>query len=222
MPNLKHIGRLKNNKRRVIVPYRTLPGDPYSCLVVFVDTLSADEHDSLIKVVESSVGQQAYELAEVMNRNFLPDGRNMLAAFHKTGKLQKIDTSAVEMIPNSTSSIGLNELNELIANQRGIALEDLPLKPSNSKSQQDMPDVPEVEANTPTEPVKEAVTSPEQALQQVPAPLTDQELAKQFRSQADTMFKEAQRLRKEANELDPPKKSKTTRKATSNKDKDSA
>ena len=57
MPNIKHVGRIKNNKRRVIVAYRTLPGDPYNCLVVLTESLPSDEHDVLIKVVESPAGQ---------------------------------------------------------------------------------------------------------------------------------------------------------------------
>ncbi len=199
MANIKHIGRLKTSKRRVIVPYRTIPGDPYSALVVFVDTLSADEHDSLIRVVESAAGQQAYELAEVMHRSFLPDGRNMLTGFYKTGKLQKIATSDVEMVPNSTSSVGLDELNKLIAEGRGVSLEDLALQSSDTKTNTN----PAVVEPVVAEPITEAVAEPL-------APLSDEDIAKQLRSQADAMFKEAQRLRKEADELAPAKKSTAT------------
>lgn len=209
MANIKHVGRLKTSKRRVIVPYRTIPGDPYHALVVFVDTLSADEHDTLIKVVESASGQQAYELAEVMNRSFLPDGRNMLTGFHKTGKLQKIATSDIEMVPNSTSSLGLDELNRIIAEQRGIALEDLPIKPGETKTEQS----PAVTEPTVAEPAVTPTT---------PQPLSDEDLAKQLRSQADAMFKEAQRLRKEAEELAPAKKRTTTVKKPKAKTEESA
>lgn len=218
MANIKHVGRLKTSKRRVIVPYRTIPGDPYSALVVFVDTLSADEHDSLIKAVESASGQQAYELAEVMNRSFLPDGRNMLLGFHKTGKLQKISTKDIEMVPNSTSSIGLDELNRIIAEQRGIALEDLSIKPGEEKAKQDAT-VNEVAESAVAEPVQEtqAVSEPV-----APQPLSDEDIAKQLRSQADAMFKEAQRLRKEAEELSPTKKRTTTAKKPKAKTEENA
>jgi hypothetical protein len=218
MANIKHIGRLKTSKRRVIVPYRTIPGDPYSALVVFVDTLSADEHDSLIRVVESASGQQAYELAEVMHRSFLPDGRNMLTGFYKTGKLQKIATSDVEMIPNSTSSVGLDELNKLIAEGRGVSLEDLSLKPGESKTEQTPAVDPAVVETAVAEPITEAVADPIATAQ----PLSDEDIAKQLRSQADAMFKEAQRLRKEAEELAPTKKPTTTVKKPAAKKKESA
>lgn len=200
MPNLKHVGRLKNNKRRLVVPYRTIPGDPYSCLVVFVDTLSADEHDSLMRVTESAAGQQAYELAEVMDRSFLSDGRNMLIGFYKTGKLQKIATADVEMIPNATSALGLNELNELIAKQRGIALEDLSIRPGEVKAET-------TPVSEPVEVAAEPIVAPVE-----PAPLTDEDLARKYRSDADRLSKEAANLRRMAEELVPTKK--TTAKKT--------
>jgi hypothetical protein len=36
--------------------------------------------------------------------------------------------------------------------------------------------------------------------------LSDKDIAKSYRSQADAMYKEAARLRREADELDPPAK----------------
>jgi hypothetical protein len=197
MPNIKHVGRLKNNKRRLVVPYRTIPNDPYHCLVVFVDTLSADEHDSLMRVTESAAGQSAYELAEVMDRTFLSDGRNMLVGFYKTGKLQKIATADVEMIPNATSALGLDELNKLIADQRGVSLEDLSIKSGETKTD------PAPVAEVPAEPVVAPVE---------PAPLTDEDLARKYRSDADRLSKEAASLRRMAEDLVPTKK--TTAKKT--------
>lgn len=207
MSNLKHIGRLKSSKRRLVVPYRTLPNDPYSCLVVFIDTLSADEHDSLMRVVESGAGQQAYELAEIMHRSFLPDGRNMLGGFYKTGKLQKISTSDVEMVPDTKTSIALDELNQLIANQRGVSLEDLAVKPENTAVVSEKT----VEAETTAE-----TTAP------TDQPLSDEDLARKYRSDADRLSKEAANLRRMAEELVPTKKRTTTVKKPSVKKQESA
>ena len=50
---LKHVGRLKNNKNKVVVAYRTVPGDSKHAVVVNTVSLSADEHDSLMTTVES-------------------------------------------------------------------------------------------------------------------------------------------------------------------------
>jgi hypothetical protein len=213
MANIKHIGRLKTSKRRLVVPYRTIPGDPYSCLVVFIDTLSADEHDSLMRVVESGAGQQSYELAEVMNRSFLPDGRNMLVGFYKTGKLQKISTNDVEMVPDTRSSIGLEELNKLIAQQRGVALEDLAISSEDAAAKKEKTAVQEESTATITEEV--AVTQIQDQ------PLSDEDLARKYRSDADRLSKEAANLRRMAEELVPTKKPTTTIKKPSVKNKES-
>lgn len=198
MSNINHVGRLKTNKRRLVVPYRTIPNDPYSCLVIFIDTLNSDEHDSLMRLVESSSGQQSSELAEVMDRTFLSDGRKMLLGFYKTGKLQKISTADVEMVPNINSVIGLDQLNQLIAEQRGISLEDLAISSDEAKPASSVPELP---AQTAVDPV----IAPENV-----QPLTDEDIARKYRSDADRLSKEAAELRRKAEELAPTKKATTT------------
>lgn len=195
MTNLKHIGRLKNNKRKLIVAYRTIPGDPYHGLVVFTDSLPSDEHDTLIKLVESAVGQEAYELAEAMDRMYLPDGRRMLVGFHQTGKLFKIPTKDVEMTPNISTAIGLDELNNIIAQQQGVGVEDLAVKPSERAQKQAAEAAAAVAAATP---VVAAPVAEEN--------LSKEDLARKLRGQADAMYKEAKRLREVAEELLPVKK----------------
>ena len=95
-----------------------MPGDAESALVVLTESLPADAHDALVKLVESAAGQQAYELAEAMERTYLPDGMNMLYGFHKTGCLRKVATKEIEMLPDAKSSIKLDELNKMIAQQK--------------------------------------------------------------------------------------------------------
>ena len=77
---LKHVGRIKKSKNKVVVAYRTIPGDSKSCVVVNTQALSADEHDSLMVQVESQAGQSSYEFAEMMARASLPDGRKCLCS----------------------------------------------------------------------------------------------------------------------------------------------
>jgi hypothetical protein len=198
MTNIKHIGRIKNNKRRAIVAYRTLPGDPYSALIVMTESLPADEHDALIKLVESPAGQQAYELAEAMARTYLPDGRNMLTGFHATGQLKKIPTTEIEMTPNSQTSIMLDQLNQVIAKQQGVALEDLALKdPSAAKKAAQKQAAAQDNPYLVAEQITDAVTA---------EPPKPEDLASQMRSQADAMFKEAKRLREVAETIVPTKK----------------
>jgi len=192
MANIKHVGRLKANRRRVIVAYRTLPNDPYNSLVIFTDSLPADEHDSLIKLVESPAGQEAYELAEAMARVRLPDGRVMLSGFHQTGRLFKMATKDVEMTPSINASVGLDELNVIIAQQRGVALEDLSLQSSDREAQKAVP--------------ADAVQAMA-AVTELPAePLSDADKAKQLRTLATELHRQAQSLRDEAEALVPTKK----------------
>lgn len=195
--SLKHVGRMKNNQRKVIVAYRTIPGDAESAVVVTTENLAADEHDSLMKLIESNAGQTAYELAEAMARSVLPDGRNMLAAFHATGKMIKVPTNTVEMTPDTKTTIMLDDLNKMIARQKGVSIEDLAIKSSTQKVETaaTVNEIPQVE---------EPVVAPAQV--DTNGVLTDDALAAQLRSQADAMFKEAKRLREQAEELAPTKK----------------
>jgi len=198
MANLKHTGRLKANQRKCAVAYRVVPGEPESCLVVQTESLMAEEHDALINLIESAAGQEAYELGEAMARTQLPDGRNMLAGFHTTGKFTKLPTNLVEMTPNNVTTILLSELNEQIAEQKGVTINDLAIPDSTGQTKPESKDAP-VDATT----MYSADT---------PAPntggdvLTDEDLAASYRSQADAMFKEAKRLREQAEELVPTKR----------------
>ena len=186
------------NQRRIVVAYRTLPGDPESCVVVTTENLMADEHDALMKLVESNAGQTAEELSDPMMRSVLPDGRNMLEAFHKTGKMVKAKTSEVEMTPDSKNVINLAELNKMIAEHKGVSIDDLAIQPNATRGDKPVEKKMAIveEAETVTEVADEGV-------------LTDEQLAAQYRSQADAMFKEAQKLRKQADGLSPAKNSKT-------------
>lgn len=192
---LKHIGRIKSTGKKVLVAYRVVPGEPDSCLVVPTQSLDAAQHDSVLKIVESNAGQNAYELAEALARSTLPDGMNMLAGLSKYGKLVKVTTDTIEMTPDSKSVINLAELNRMLAEQKGVTVADLALKDSNGNTLQ-----PNVTAPT-NDPVGDYVTT--SASDGI---LTDEDLAAQYRSQADTMFKEAKRLREQAEELSPTKK----------------
>jgi hypothetical protein len=206
MPSYKHVGRVASSRRKVVVAYRVIPGEPDQCLVVQTENLSADEHDALIKAVESAAGQEAYEFADAMARTYLPDGRNMLAGFHKTGKLNKVPTSAIEMTPNGASVINLKELNETIATNQGVTVADLAVKGPDGQTVQPVDGVADAQVN----PVDVYTDAPKQDA----GIITDEQLAAQYRSQADALFKEAKALREQAEELAPTKK-KTVKKQES-------
>lgn len=208
MPDLKHVGRHVNSRKRCVVAYRVVPHAPDYCLVVNSDSLDAEQHDSLMKLVESTTGQTEYELAEAMQRTSLPDGRNMLQTFHTQGKLVKTLTKDIEMVPNQQTSINLAELNNMIAEQRGVTVSDLSIGITNQKEKEKyLAENPEA-AQEPVEPQADPAAAYSEDL------LTDEKLAAQYRSQADALYKEAKALRDQADEIDPPKK-KTETKATS-------
>jgi len=186
MADLKHVGRIKKSKEKVAVAYRTLPGDSSSALVIPTSTLDAQDHDALMSVIEGNSAQNSFELHEALQRSRTPDGQNMLVKFHQTGKLVKIATSEIDMIPNVTTSTSLDELNKLIAEQRGVSVDDLAVKES-----------------------AQTVASAQAAnIPQGDQPISDEQLASRMRSDADRLYKEAARLRKEAEDLSPTKKSK--------------
>ena len=157
------------------------------------ENLDAADHDSLMKLVESDAGQNEDEFATAMARTRLSDGRIMLAGFHTTGKMTKVPTSSVEMTPDRNAGIMLDELNKMIAEQRGVAIEDLAVKSPDQDPTQTQESTIATASEIPSTPVQEEV-------------LDDAKLAAQYRSQADAMFKEAKRLREQAEELVPTKK----------------
>ena len=197
---LKHVGRIAANRRKVVVAYRVVPDEPENCVVVQTENLSADEHDALIKAVESAAGQEAEEFAVAMARAYLPDGRNMLAGFHTTGKMRKVPQADIEMTPNGNTVINLAELNKLIAEQKGVTVGDLAMRST-----------PSAPTAAPEGQVDAVAQYTETANTQVTAPasdgiITDEQLAAQYRSQADALFKEAKALREQAEELVPTKR----------------
>lgn len=195
--NLKHVGRMKRNKAKVLIAFRTLPGDPQSCLVVGTAELNDQYHNAIINLVESAQGQDTSEFGDILSIRHFPDGRLMLPALHQDGRLIKVPTKDVEVTPNTTDVISLDELNQLIAEQRGVTVDQLAVA---EPGQENKPR----EAATINEVVEKPATPP--ATKPSNEPLSDSDLARSYRSQADAMYKEAARLRKQADELDPPAK----------------
>jgi hypothetical protein len=197
MTDLKHVGRFLNTGRKCLVAYRTLPGDSHHCLVIPTETLDDSYHDALISLVESNSAQNAHEFAEVLARNTFPDGSVMLASLHKTGKLQKVPTDEIEMLPNFQTRIKLDELNFIIAQQLGVSVNDLAMT-DPKKIKQDEPETEIREVGSVDEIPSASVEFDDT--------LPKDEKARKLRGQADKLSKEAARLRRLAEELVPMKK----------------
>lgn len=198
---MKHVGKMANNGAKVVVAYRTLPGDSSSALVIGTTSLSDSWHDALMNLVQEISGQQANELADLLAVRKFPDGQNMLEALHKRGLLKKVPTAGVIMTPNSTASIPLNELNEIIAQQKGITVDQLAITDGRQPNKKTPP------KDDPTRTTSSTVNAGDNGV-------TTQEIIAedlsptQLRSKADALFKQAQTLRKQADEIDPPKSKK--------------
>jgi hypothetical protein len=209
MADIKHVGRLKTTGKKVLVAYRTLPGDAYNCLVIATENLSDDQHNSLIQLVESPASQNAYEFAEVLARAKFTDGSTMLPSLHVTGKLLKVATDKVLMTPNFQTSVSLDELNQLIAEQRGVAVDDLSLK-DDIKPTVEIQEVAQVRDISPGAKTTSASVNqePEAPVVIDTASMTDDQRAKHFRSEADKLSKLAAEMRRQAESLVPTAKKK--------------
>lgn len=109
---LKHVGR--HGDRKVAIVFREIPGEEHMCLVIYPDVLPTHIHNSVMRVLESAPGQQSTNLADVLHRNLLPDGRNILQALHLEGMLKKIACNQVILTPTPTTSAKLDEINRLV------------------------------------------------------------------------------------------------------------
>ena len=209
MKTIKHIGKMKNTGAKVLVVFRTLPGESDHALVLPVAQLPDQYHDSIMKTVEEDQSQEAFEFGEMMFIRRFPDGRGMLQAMQQDNRLQKVPTDLVMMTPTPTNEVQLSELNQFIAQQKNCTVDELytfvkgaPAKAQNTAEVQDVASVTE------TLPSDEPITV------STDGALSDKDLAKSYRSQADAMYKEAARLRREAEELDPTPKKATKTKAS--------
>jgi len=199
----KHVGKMKNTGDKVAVVFRTVPGESNKALVLPTATLPDEYHDGLMKLIESEQAQETFELGEIMFHKYFSDGTPMLQRVQQQGRLKKVDTDTVMMTPTPTQEIALSELNVLIAEQKNVAVDELYTFVSGA------PKAGETVAETvvpETTPSEEPIAAPA-----TDGVLSDSDLARSYRSQADAMYKEAARLRREADELDPPKKKTTTK-----------
>lgn len=204
MAELKHVGRIIKTGKKVLVAFRTLPGASDRCLVIPTESLPDSYHDALISLVESNAGQAANEFAEVLARTNFPDGTIMLAALHTQGRMVAVGTSEIEMCPTNSHTVVLAELNQLIAEQRGVTVDSLAVQRPITDPNVEVRDVATV--RDVAAPKSEPLTPPETVSNE---PLTDEAIAKKYRSDADRLSKEAAQLRRMAEELVPTKKKAT-------------
>ena len=136
--HFKHIGELADeSKAKVVIVYRTVPGEPNNCLLVGTKFLPDLYNNALMRAVESDGGQQSQELGEFLGRQTFPDGTNMLAILHNDNYIKKFATKDVIVTFGNTPDgrIALNKLNEQIARDMGIKVSELAVKDDTPKAE---------------------------------------------------------------------------------------
>jgi len=226
---IKHVG--KHNSKKLVLLWRKVPNENHMALVLYSDTLPRMIHDEVMKQLESPVGQNAKDFADVLFRTTMADGRNVLEVIHREGFIKKVPTSQVLITPTTKSTVRLDELNDILdemdkgeeAIKRMQELDtnngmqtkrrgpkegrEVGMPPNNSSVSRTNMDV---EGNaTAAAYLKGALSE---------GVLSDTDLAAQRVAQAETMKKqaeqllaEAKRLEAEANDLSPAKNVKPTR-----------
>jgi hypothetical protein len=97
-----------------VIVFRKIPELEHMALVVYSDLLPRMTHDEIMRALESPQGQEARELSDVLFRTIMADGHNCLESLHRNGLLKKVPTNQVLVTPTSTSSVRLDELNDIL------------------------------------------------------------------------------------------------------------
>lgn len=109
---IKHVG--KHGDRKVAVVFRQIPGEEHMCLVVYTETLNQNIHDPLIACIESPQGQASENLGDALNRAYTMDGQQILQVVHREGMMKKVQTNQIMMTPSPNQKIKLSELNSIL------------------------------------------------------------------------------------------------------------
>lgn len=207
MSFIRHIG--KTGERNVAILYRQVPGEEHMCLVIQPDILPAHWHDSIMKVLESDVGQQANELADALHRNLLPDGRNILETLHIERMIKKIRTADVIVTPRAGAKIRLDELNTMLNEMKKG--EEAVKKMAQNDASRGLVDAPTKRAAEAEFKKSQAEKAAGAVMQADPnSALSDRDIAANMLTQAKTMeteakgmIAEAARMKKEAERMFP-------------------
>ena len=210
MANMKHVGQVSNTGLKCIVVFREIYDengnvtDPTHCLIVETERLPDMEHDDVVRVVESPAAQEANQFYEIAHRSMFSDGINMLTKLHNRGYLKKYKTDQILMTPNSSTSVKLSEVNEIIRKQK-TGMSETDIKNSMVDDTDQPPRTTTTSRQAPPPPQADAGV------------MDDAALAQTMLDQAATYEAEVKRLREEAYAMAPdlkPKRGRPSKKAT--------
>lgn len=95
-----------------------VPDEEHMCLITYSDALPRKYHDTIMPILEGATGQASETFAEVLHRNSLHDGRNILGSLHKEGFIKKVPTNQVIVTATPKSQVRLDELNSIITEMK--------------------------------------------------------------------------------------------------------
>ena len=138
---IKHIGKLKDGGAAVAILFRTVPGEPKNCLVIGPKFLDENYQNTFMKALESAEGQSAFELGHHLMKSRFSDGTEILPFLHQNNFIKKLPTEniIVTMGVGNAGEVSLDELNELIAKQKGISVDELSLLDQPKTAKTDAP-----------------------------------------------------------------------------------
>ena len=138
---IKHIGKLKDGGAAVAILFRTVPGEPKNCLVIGPKFLDENYQNTFMKALESAEGQSAFELGHHLMKSRFSDGIEILPFLHQNNFIKKMPTEnvIVTMGVGNAGEVSLDELNELIAKQKGISVDELSLLDQPKTAKTDAP-----------------------------------------------------------------------------------
>jgi hypothetical protein len=115
---VKHVGILNNTGKNIVVAFMSLPDDENHALVIDTDALPDEYNDALRRIVDSTEGQQAKDLATVLGRRPDPLGSGtFLQKLHAAGRLHKVPTNLITMTPQKGVRWPLTEVLKAMAAQ---------------------------------------------------------------------------------------------------------
>lgn len=195
---IKHIG--KHGDRKVAIAFREIPGEEHMALVVYPETMPVQMHDSLMKVIESEIGQTAESLGDALFRSLFPDGRPMLQTLHSEGMLKKVQTKQIVVTPNARSHVNLEEMNNILRKMKlgeSAIREMADLDKNRGMSNYKRKDDYGREIGAPVDRLRGSEVAGSDAARA----LDDAALANNFRDQATRMAAEARQLLAESDRL---------------------
>jgi hypothetical protein len=173
------------------------------CLVTYTETINKNIHDSLIRCIESDIGQSSENLADALNRSYTQDGRPILQVLHAESQLKKVNTEVIVMTPAPNTRIKLNELNKILDEMKlGEDAVKRMAELDQSRGLQDPADVAR-RMRGPQGKQPPVVASSGDLLGDASLAKQRLEQAQKMEREAKGLLAEAQRLTTEAQSLDP-------------------